>query len=251
MKKLGILAIAVVIIVLLVQQGVVTQGSLLAWGEKAIDWTAQALETLFTNLEDRLFGDGQAEPTQGARYGTVTDEAKKSVLLVNADHPLPEGYEPESLVRLYDQKRHFLLARDDLYLTQEAFDAANRMFKAAEDENLNGFIVTSAYRSREKQQEVYETSEPGLAQKPGCSEHETGLAFDVTTRYDSGSFEDTTQCKWLMKHCYEYGFILRYPEGKENITGVAYEPWHYRYVGADIAREIHRTNAVLEEYLLR
>ena len=178
--------------------------------------------------------------------------SKKStgdILLINADHPLPDDYSPGTLVRLYDQKRHFLIARDDLYLSPEAFEAANRMFAAAEAEGLNGFIITSAYRSREDQQKIYLESEAGLAQKPGCSEHETGLAFDVTARSDDGDFEKTDQCQWLLAHCHEYGFIQRYPEGKEHITGVKYEPWHYRYVGTKTAQEIHAFDITLEEYL--
>lgn len=171
------------------------------------------------------------------------------ILLVNAKNPLPEGYEPAELVNLYEQKRHFLLASSDIYLEREAFDAANRMFKKAEDENMNGFILTSGYRSYEKQAEIYAEQNDGTAQKPGHSEHETGLAFDVTTRRDDGGFETTEHYAWLMENCWDFGFILRYPEGKEDITGITYEPWHYRYVGVEIAQEIHKTGLTLEEYL--
>ncbi|MDR2657613.1 MAG: M15 family metallopeptidase, partial [Oscillospiraceae bacterium] len=76
---------------------------------------------------------------------------------------------------------------------------------------------------------------------------QTGLAFDVTSY--GGGFENTPQFRWLSEHCWDYGFILRYPEGKEGITGIPYEPWHYRYVGAIIAREIHENGWTLEEYL--
>lgn len=237
MKKLGCL-IPVILIVLVVcglmYTGVLTESRLLYWTERGLSGTIGLLENALDSLRSSY---------------AATEEEKASILLVNADHPLPDGYQPDPLVRLYDQKRHFLLARDDLYLTEEAFEAANRMFKAAEDEGLNGFILTSAYRSREKQQTIYKESEAGLAQKPGCSEHETGLAFDVTARTSTGSFAYTEQCRWLLEHCHEYGFIQRYPEGKESITGISYEPWHYRYVGVDSARKITRANVTLEEYL--
>lgn len=174
-------------------------------------------------------------------------ETVAEVLLVNADHPLPEDYAPQGLVNLYEQKRHFLLANSTIELERVAFEAANRMFKLAEDEDMNGFIVTSGYRSRERQAELYaEDSE--TAQAPGCSEHETGLAFDVTARYDTGTFEDTPQFQWLMEHCWDFGFILRYPEGKTEITGIPYESWHYRYVGEDAARIISENGWTLEEY---
>jgi D-alanyl-D-alanine carboxypeptidase len=86
---------------------------------------------------------------------------------------------------------------------------------------------------------------------PGASEHQTGLAFDVTAYRNGGGFEDTEQFRWLKAHCSDFGFILRYPEGKEEITGIPYEPWHYRYVGVEVAREIHENGWTLEEYCER
>ncbi len=231
MKKLLCLILAAALIYCLFYNGILTADKLGSWTISAITWSIDSLTMLLNQL-------------------TSPDAAnKEDILLVNASHPLPDGYDPGPLVRLYDQKRHFLLARDDLYLTKEAFEAANRMFKAAEDQGLNGFIVTSAYRSHENQEKIYAESAAGLAQAPGCSEHQTGLAFDVTARHDTGSFEDTEQCRWIMKNCWEYGFIQRYPEGKEHITGIDYEPWHYRYVGVEAAREIQRRRITLEEYL--
>ena len=173
------------------------------------------------------------------------------VLLVNADHPLPEDYTPGELVNLYGQKRHFLLAGSEIELAREAFEAADRMFLKAEEEDMNGFILTSGYRSRARQAELYAQQQDGTAQAPGCSEHETGLAFDVTARYDTGTFEDTPQFAWLQEHCWDFGFILRYPKGKEGVTGIAYEPWHYRYVGEEAARIIRQRGWTLEEYCLR
>ena len=191
------------------------------------------------------------KPKEAAEISAASGriENRTGILLVNAANPLPEGKEPEELVNLYEQKRHFLLARSDIFLTQEAFEAANRMFRQAEDEDMNGFILTSGYRSREKQAELYLSQQDGTAQPAGCSEHETGLAFDVTARSD-GDFEATPQFKWLSEHCWDYGFILRYPKGKEQITGIAYEPWHYRYVGEEAAKLIRDHGWTLEEYCL-
>ena len=176
-------------------------------------------------------------------------ENRTGILLVNAANPLKSDAEPQDLVNLYEQKRHFLLARSDLFLAREAFEAADRMFLQAENEDMNGFILTSCYRSREKQAELYAETQDGTAQAPGCSEHETGLAFDVTARSD-GDFEATPQFQWLSEHCWDYGFILRYPKGKEQITGIAYEPWHYRYVGEEAAKLIRDRGWTLEEYCL-
>lgn len=235
MKKLGCLLIILSIIAGLFYTGTVTIDKLLFFSEDALVWSIGALSSLL-------------EKVQAVNASSVS---KEDILLVNADHPLPDGYSPGTLVNLFEQKRHFLLARDDLLLTTETFEAANRMFEDAEKQGLNGFIITSAYRTREDQQRIYQESEPGYAQKPGCSEHETGLAFDVTARSDDGNFEKTKQCQWLLKNCWKYGFIQRYPEGKEKLTGVEYEPWHYRYVGTETAQKIHAFSLTLEEYLAR
>ena len=191
-------------------------------------------------------GCQETSATPEALSGRINNTT--GILLVNAANPLPEDAEPKDLVNLYEMKRHFLLARSDIYLEREAFEAADRMFRQAEDENVNGFILTSGYRSREKQQELYDARQDDTVQAPGCSEHETGLAFDVTARSDTTGFETTQQFAWLSEHCWDYGFILRYPQGKEPVTGIAYEPWHYRYVGVEAAAVIRRNNWTLEEY---
>ena len=180
---------------------------------------------------------------------TAVSSNNTGILLVNAWNPLPDDFAPKELVNLYEQKRHFLLATSDIYLEREAFEAANRMFKQAEQENMNGFILTSGYRTSEKQAELYAQQQDGTAQLPGHSEHETGLAFDVTTRRDSGGFETTDQFRWLIDNCWDFGFILRYPEGAEDITGIPYEPWHYRYVGVEAALLIRDNGWTLEEYV--
>ena len=175
-------------------------------------------------------------------------ETSTDVLLVNHSHPLPQDYEPDDLVNLYAQKRHFRLASSEIYLDRETFEAANKMFKQAEKDGVNKFTITSGYRTWAAQEKLYFKDTTGTTAAPGESEHQTGLAFDVTTRHGSGGFESTKQYKWLIKHCWEYGFILRYPKDKEDITGFACEPWHYRYVGVEIAEMIHENDWTLEEY---
>jgi D-alanyl-D-alanine carboxypeptidase len=171
------------------------------------------------------------------------------ILLVNATHPLPEDYRPGDLVNLYDQKgRHFQLARADIEVCAPVFAAMDEMFAAAREDGVDGFIVSSGYRSREKQTEVFEEAAGGTAAKPGESEHETGLAFDVTAMGNK-DFDKTPQYRWLREHCWEYGFILRYPEGAQDITGYPYEPWHFRYVGLPHAQTITANGITLEEYL--
>ena len=132
------------------------------------------------------------------------------------------------------------------------------------------FVVSSGYRSEEYQSELLDESiQVNMTMKemnysdayndavmtlapPGKSEHSTGLALDIVS-LDYQNLDDnqqyTEENKWLRKNCYKYGFILRYPKGKSDITGYKFEPWHYRYVGANISYKLREGNATLEEYL--
>ncbi len=184
----------------------------------------------------------------GNRRAVTNEHRATGILLVNEKHPLASDYVPESLVCLYEMRHSFRLASSDIYLTYECYEAAQEMFAAAEAQDVNGFYITSGYRSYARQVEIYAQSEKGYAQKPGCSEHQTGLCFDVTAENTNG-FETTQQYKWLRANAHKYGFIQRYPANKSNITGISYEPWHYRYVGTEAATYIRENKITLEEYL--
>lgn len=174
---------------------------------------------------------------------------KGEILLVNDKYRLPADYEPEGLVNLYEQRHSFRLASSDIYLTRECYEAAERMFAAAEADNVNGFIITSGYRDYARQAEIFAETEAGKAQEPGASEHQTGLAFDVTAERSGGGFETTEQYAWLCENAHKYGFIQRYPANKSHETGISYEPWHYRYVGVEAAEKIKSSGKTLEAFL--
>ena len=184
----------------------------------------------------------------GWHFGAESNRFKGSILLVNEQNRLREDYVPDELVNLYQQRHSFRMASSEIYLTRQTYEAMERMFHAAEEANMNGYIVTSGYRSYHRQAEVYAESEPGKAQQPGASEHQTGLAFDVTVETGDG-FENTPQYGWLMQHAHEYGFVQRYPANKSDITGISYEPWHYRFVGVDAATRMYKTGQCLEEFI--
>lgn len=206
----------------------------------------------YGNHEDNV-GDSQNNIETQPHYQSSTEtpqisHSSNDILLVNADNPLPKDYRPENLVNLYKQRnKHFLLMRSDIKLSKHVFEAMNAMFAAAQQDGVSGFYITSGYRTREEQRELYNTTIDGTAAKPGESEHETGLAFDVGTKGNE-NFELTPQFKWLSKHCTEYGFILRYPKGMEEVTGFPFEPWHYRYVGIEAAEAIMDGGITLEQY---
>lgn len=180
-----------------------------------------------------------------------------SPLLVNKENPLPEDYEVE-LITLPDGRSR---------ASEEAYEPLMEMLRAGAEEGLH-LLVCSSYRDRERQEELFDEDLEELLRKgytygeayeevaketmpPGCSEHSTGLAFDIVAQdyqmLDKGQ-EKTAENKWLRKHCAEYGFILRYPKGKEDITNISYESWHFRYVGRELAEYIMEEEITLEEY---
>jgi hypothetical protein len=161
---------------------------------------------------------------------------------------------PEALVNLYEQRHSFRMASSEIYLTRETYEAMERMFHAAEEAGMNGYIVTSGYRSYDRQVEIYAQSEPGKAQKPGASEHQTGLAMDIGQKHKETlevSFAKMPGGIWCRENCWRFGFILRYGEEWEEITGYKYEPWHFRYVGREYAKEITEANIPYETWMIQ
>ena len=184
-------------------------------------------------------------------------EAPWNLLLVNDWNPLPAGY---------DSDVTFSTVSGGKQVDSRIIDAVNRMLNDASAYDL---AVVSAYRPKEEQNTLYwrkvqqytdkgysdlEAQKVGgtIVKRPGFSEHNCGLAMDVGGSGDytlEQTFANTPAYAWLIEHCADYGFILRFPEGKEDITGVIYEPWHYRYVGEEAARYIMDNDLCLEEYL--
>ena len=156
------------------------------------------------------------------------------ILIANKTYSLPSDYNPGTLPQ-----------------AQEAFD---EMAAAAANDGITLF-VNSGFRSYQEQEYLYNsyayergTDEADkVSSRPGHSEHQTGLTFDVNTT--ELSFEGTPEAIWLEQHCCEYGFIIRYPKGKEDETGYIYEPWHIRYLGKEIAEKVTKSGLSLEKYL--
>ncbi len=181
------------------------------------------------------------------------------LVLVNKKRNLPPDYVPQDLV-IPQVPFPFKEDLPKKQLRKVAATALEELFAAAETENINLYAV-SGYRSYQRQQAIYNNKvrKDGeeMAKKyvayPGQSEHQTGLAMDVTAPNVSfglaEAFASSQEGQWLAQNCYKYGFIIRYPKGKEDITGYSYESWHIRYVGADGAKEIFDKNITLEEYL--
>ena len=177
--------------------------------------------------------------------------------LVNPWNTIPDGYEPQ-LCTLSDGQQIDRRCYDDLMRMLDDCRAAG-----------NSPYICSAYRTWDKQQALFDNKIQRLENEgmdadtarveaakvvavPGTSEHQLGLALDIIdtgyTNLDEGQ-EDTATQQWLMAHCWDYGFILRYPNGTTDITGIIYEPWHYRYVGRTAAAQIHELGVTFEEYI--
>lgn len=180
-----------------------------------------------------------------------TDMDKEFAILVNKYTYLPENYAPDDIVEMSNW-----YAYPNNSIRQEVYDAFKEMSAAAQEEGYT-LIVNSSYRTSEEQKEIYEDYEDSrgkeyadtYAARPDFSEHQTGLSLDVfSPGANMSNFADTETFKWLSENCYKYGFILRYPEGKEEITGYNYEAWHYRYVGKDLAKKVYDSGLTYDEY---
>ena len=156
------------------------------------------------------------------------------MILVNKENPLSEDFSIETAV--VDGNGHAVDAR--------IFSDLSEMISKGESEGLD-FVIQTAFRTYAKQKEFFDAGKTSAA--PGTSEHNSGLAIDIGCA--SGYFEGSAEEAWLLEHAHEYGFILRYPEGKEAITGFDHEPWHFRYVGKEQAALIKESGLCLEEYL--
>lgn len=229
---------------------------------------ALAYDTPPMEQNDLNFTDDEQEPVRtldvigAVRVGKDSGDSGKNdswmLRLVNGENPLPENFAAPELTQL----------KNGHAIDKRAYPDLQAMMDAARAEGFQP-LICSSFRSWDKQSELFqkkvqsylaEGSSQARAEeqaaywvaRPGTSEHQMGLAVDIVDKeyqlLDRAQEERPVQ-KWLMNHCAEYGFILRYPTEKSNITGVGYEPWHYRYVGRDAAQAIMSAGLCLEEYL--
>jgi D-alanyl-D-alanine carboxypeptidase len=177
------------------------------------------------------------------------EEDDKYLLLVNADHPITDDEPDYEIVPAYGM---IPLLTGDIKLEEATLAAVQQLLQKARENGLDNLLVNDGYRTRETQERIYrEAEDKSLVQLPGCSEHQTGLAVDSAARGVNGAdMGDSKEGKWLADNAWRYGFILRYPKDKEDITGISYEPWHFRYVGVSCAKEIHENKLCLEEYMV-
>ncbi|MCG7408632.1 M15 family metallopeptidase [Paenibacillus sp. ACRRX] len=205
--------------------------------------------------------------SEAAMASTTEEKDGKSVVtnpesiyvVVNKQRSLPDGYEPADLVEP-NVKFSFSEAHEKRHMRKEAAAALEQLFASANESDIE-LNAVSGYRSYKRQQSLFshyvDTQGQEYASRvsavPGTSEHQTGLSIDVSSPSVSNELEQvfgaSKEGKWLAEHAHEAGFIIRYPEDGEAITGYMYEPWHIRYVGVDTATAIYEQKTTLEQFL--
>lgn len=167
------------------------------------------------------------------------------LILINKDYKLEQ--DPINLVHIPTDLASNVLVDSDYLLESDLIQPLQRMFEVAAQDGVDHFIINSAYRSGKLQQQLFEKNGADYALPSGYSEHQTGLALDIGST--TGTMDQTTEGKWLAKHAAEFGFILRYPENKVDVTGISFEPWHFRYVGLPHSVMMQEKDLALEEYM--
>ena len=242
-RFIWITAIAITLVTVLISAGVTAKANKKAKAEEK----KKAKQEVTTEEELATVGDDTVTDA------SATDADSWMLILVNKDNALPANFEVPEFTEL----------RNNQKVDSRIYPDLQAMFDDARAQGYSPYI-TSSYRTKEEQQaeidsKVNELLEQGktqeqakaeaatLVMEPGKSEHETGLAIDVGS--DAGEEQQNALWTWLNENCYSYGFVIRYPEGKEDITGVSNEPWHLRYVGKEASVAMHESGQCLEEYL--
>ncbi len=188
---------------------------------------------------------------------TPTQDPNSIHVLVNKDYKLSSTFIPKNLV-IPDVNFATTCSSGENQLSQIAATALQDMFTAAKNDNYDLYMV-SGYRSYDTQKTIYSPGD-SYTNQPGASEHQTGLAVDVVNSevnnglstnnlaFFADSFNISKEGQWLLNNSWKFGFILRYPKEKVDITGISFESWHFRYVGKDLAKELYDLNETLEEY---
>lgn len=223
--------------------------------------TKSVLEKYIENEESIQAGKALPpvdEPVFTSEGKHILGNPYDQLAIINKENTLPSDYEPDDLV-VPDVRFPFTEDLPKKKMRKVAADALEKLFAAADKDGIK-LYAQSGYRSYETQETLFanyvqrdgEEAANKYSARPGESEHQSGLTMDVTSEavnYElTVEFGETKEGKWLQEHAADYGFIIRYPKGKEEITKYQYEPWHIRYVGKKAAKAIMENNITLEEY---
>ncbi|PNB77299.1 D-Ala-D-Ala carboxypeptidase VanY, partial [Pseudomonas sp. FW305-BF6] len=193
--------------------------------------------------------DGSSENTHKIEI-TKEQIYQGNLLLVNSEYPVhPESIKSDIInVSTHNESvREFGLINNEIYLSKDIASRFSEMITAAEKKGVRNFSITSGYRDFEKQDKLYQEMGSAYALPAGYSEHNLGLSLDVGSTQKKMAV--APEGKWIEKNAWKYGFILRYPKDKTEVTGIQFEPWHIRYVGFPHSAIMKEKNFALEEYI--
>ncbi|WP_339799396.1 M15 family metallopeptidase [Paenibacillus sp. FSL R5-0744] len=204
------------------------------------------------NLADKndKIQKGSIRDSDSLKVVTQDQVYQGDLLLVNKQYPVHEDSVKSDIVTLFDQKdlvQGYGLLDTSIRLSESVAHKFNKMIKAAEKDGVNHFLISSGYRDFEEQEQLYAEKGSDYALPAQYSEHNLGLSLDIGS--SQSEMSKAPEGKWLEKNAWKYGFILRYPKDKTEITGIKYEPWHFRYVGLPHSAIIQEKGIVLEQYL--
>ncbi|WP_397538184.1 VanY-A/VanY-F/VanY-M family D-Ala-D-Ala carboxypeptidase [Rummeliibacillus pycnus] len=211
-------------------------------GEKDIIITAH-------NENDKVEGRTASENTQKVEI-LAEQIYQGNLLLVNSKYPIHSESIKSDVVNLNARNelvKGYSLFNNETYLSEEIAHKFSNMTLDAEEDGVSSFLISSGFRNFGEQNKLYKEMSSNRALPAGYSEHNLGLSLDVGS--SQGKMEVAPEGKWIKENAWKYGFTLRYPEDKTDITGIQYEPWHIRYVGLPHSAIMKEKNFVLEEYL--
>jgi len=220
--------------------------------------TCEALDlSALGNIQEAQMMDEDAEKVWTYPIPYELLQTSEYIQLVNRDYLLPEDYVADDLLDDLDCRK---ISYDPIQMRETAANALYALFDGAKEEGIY-LYAHSGYRSYRTQKTMYHRRlennkgvDDGIVQYPGASEHQTGLAIDVINKagigkkFTNDAFASSKEGKWLAENCWDYGFVLRYPEDKEDITKIGYESWHIRYVGVQVAQYMRDHDLCLEEF---
>jgi D-alanyl-D-alanine carboxypeptidase len=199
--------------------------------------------------------DYKAQGDNPSRNGQTIKISKEDIyrgdlLLVGKEHSVPQGAAASEAVKLAQHKELIKgagLLDNTIQLSPRLAEKFSAMIRAADKDGVRHFQINSGYRGNEEQSQLYRQMGAKYAMPAGYSEHNLGLSLDIGS--SQGEMDRSAEAKWLKENAYRYGFVLRYPKDKTAITGIQYEPWHFRYVGLPHSAVMQEHSFVLEQYL--
>jgi D-alanyl-D-alanine carboxypeptidase len=218
------------------------------------------------NLPENEDENGKNELDENYKYITVTENDAKSGPLILVNTLYPYDFDAFPTVVHTEENASVYYNKTDSYFVKDINVSLNKTTISAFNDFIDDFyssvgkkcvIITQGFRTYEEQKEMLELKirqygeNQTVAQKPGFSEHHTGYAMDISTYENNimGTFTGENEYAFIFDNAYKYGFILRYPQGKEDVTGISYESWHFRYVGVPHAQYMYENGLTLEEYI--